>query len=224
MPEATSSSSSLSDNQRLVEVSVDRLKPHPANSNVMSSELKATLRANIERTGEYPPVIVRPHPEHKDNYQILDGHNRVEALGELHHERITCYLWPCSDEEALLLLATLNRLEGSDVPAKRAELIQELNDLIPEADLAGLLPESAELIEEALSLIDIDEEQIFAELERAAASVSPGPAHISFAVLREDEPEIERAVTAVADGLSGLNRRGRALAQICRQFLEANDA
>jgi hypothetical protein len=224
VPEATSSSSSPNVSQRLVEVDLNRLEGHPYNSNVMSTELKATLRANIERTRDYPPIIVRPHPTIADTYQLLDGHTRVEVLRELRYERVTCYLWPCSDEEALLLLATLNRLEGSDVPAKRAELIEELRDLIPEADLTGLLPESAELIDEALSLISFDEDQIFADLERSAASAMTGPAHISFAVQRDDEPDIEQAVAVAAEGLAGSNRRGRALAQICRQFLDANDA
>ena len=68
---------------RLVGIPLDRLRPHPANANVMSEERLEKLAENIRREGDYPPLVVRPHPEEEGCFQILDGHQRDEVLGRL---------------------------------------------------------------------------------------------------------------------------------------------
>ena len=85
-------------------------------------------------------------------YQILNGHHRAEVLRQLGHTHARCDVWVVSDEDALLLLATLNRLEGRDDPAARAKLLAKLaGDRSPE-DLARLLPEPADAVARLLKL------------------------------------------------------------------------
>ena len=132
MPKTESTSSSLRPSAgsrgtgRLLRLPLDRLRPHPANANVMDEERLEKLAENIRREEDYPPLVVRPHPEEQGAYQILDGHQRLDILRRLGHQEATCYVWPCDDRTALVLLATLNRLEGQDDPLKRAELLREL--------------------------------------------------------------------------------------------------
>src|SRR6266542_4202639 len=95
-----------------------------------------------------------PFPEIADDYQLLDGHQRTEALRRLGHADALCFLWPCDHATALVLLATLNRLEGEDIPAKRADLLRELSALLPPEELALLLPEDASAIRDPLQLFD----------------------------------------------------------------------
>jgi ParB-like chromosome segregation protein Spo0J len=132
---------------RLVRVPLTRLHPHPATPNQMTDEQLETLTRNIERAGGYQPIVVRPHPEVEGDYQSLDGWQRITVLPRLGHADLLCYVWPCDDETALVLLATLNRLHGEDVPAKRAELLAELTSLMPVSELALLLPEEASQID-----------------------------------------------------------------------------
>lgn len=73
------------------------------------------------------------------------------------------------DETALLRPATLNRLEGKDVPARRAELLAQLSALTPVEVLSTLLPEDASQIEQTLSLLDLASAALLADLMRAAA-------------------------------------------------------
>jgi len=101
---------------RLARVPLNRLRPHPANANVMDEERLEKLAANIGREGDYHPLVVRPHPEEPGCYQLLDGHQRLQVLKHLGHEDAVCYVWPCDDQTALVLLATLKRLEGQDDP------------------------------------------------------------------------------------------------------------
>ena len=54
-------------------VPLDDLLPHPLNSNVMPEDLRAKLKAHIKRTGRYPFLVVRPHPDEPGKYQVLDA-------------------------------------------------------------------------------------------------------------------------------------------------------
>lgn len=224
MPIVNSSSSPAAET-RLVSVPLAELHPHPANPNLMSDGRLETLARNIEREGRYPPLIARPHPERHGEWQLLDGHQRIEVLRRLGHPEALVFPWECDDETALILLATLNRLEGEDVLAKRAALLTELTQLVPVEELALLLPEDGAQIEEMLALVDLDSDALIAELTAAAERNSAtSPRLISFAVLPEDERAIERAVAAASERLEGKNRRGRALAAICRAYPEHGDA
>ncbi len=204
---------------RLVWVPLDRLRPHPANANVMSEERLAKLEEDIRREGDYPPLVIREDPKEKGYYQTLDGHQREEVLRRLGYTEALCYLWPCDDRTALVLLATLNRLEGQDDPLKRAELLRDLTKLSSPEELAQLLPEDAGSISSSLELLDLDLEELLADLRREGQGGS-GLRAITFAVSPEDEQTIEQAVQKVAAGLEGTNRRGRALAHIARSLLE----
>ncbi len=220
------SSSSQSAEAKLKKIQIKRLRSHPANSNYMPENLKQKLTENIRQTSDYPPVIVRPFPDEPETWQIIDGYNRVEVLKQLGHQTVTCYIWPCDDQTALRLLATLNRLEGQDVPARRASLFKELADLTSPEELAQLLPESANEIEQTLSLLEFDVDSLMADLDNAAKKEhATAPRLISFGVLPDDEEIVMSTVDRLAAEMDGKNRRGRALAEICRSFRgELSDA
>ena len=220
-----STSSSPPTNDRLVRIPLERLHAHPSNANLMSGDRLEKLARNIEREGRYPPLIVRPHPTLTDAWQILDGHQRCDVLRRLGHSEAVCFVWPCDDATALLLLATLNRLEGDDVPVRRAELLAELTAAMPRELAASLLPEDAATIDDTLALLDLDPERLLAELTAAAERhADDAPRLISFALRREDEQLVERAIAEAMSGLEGRDRRGRALAAICGIYLERGDA
>ena len=224
MPPATSTSSSPGA-ERLRDIPLADLHPHPANANVMDDAVRATLRRNLDRERICPPLIVRPLPDLPGGYQVLDGHQRLAVLRELGWPTAPCFCWPCDDASALILLATLNRLHGEDVPAQRASLLQELTDHFPLEELATLLPEDADAITQTLALIDLDPEALLAELVTAAAVAQrQAPRVVSFAVTAADEGAIEAAVATAIAPLVGPNRRGRALAAICRVWQGSRDA
>src|SRR3990172_561986 len=165
------------------QIPLDQLRPHPLNSNVMPEDLRQKLKAHIHRTGRYPFLVVRPHPDEPGTYQVLDGHHRVEILRELGHTEARCDVWEVDDREAKLLLATLNRLQGQDVPIRRAELIHELLGEMSADDLAGLLPESDKQIEELHALLEFPAEEIAALLDAEAEEAEKVlPRILSFVV------------------------------------------
>lgn len=217
-----SSSSPAAERDRLLRLPLDRLRPHPRNANRMDGARRAKLAANIRsQDGAYPPLIVRPRPDEPDCYQILDGHQRHAVLRELGVATALCYCWPCDDATALRLLATLNRLEGADVPHKRATLLQELTALLPADDLALLLPEDAALIADTMALLTIDTEALTRDLALAEAAAQPREHVVTVAVPIESQAIVEEALRRAAAGLEGRNRRGRGFVTLCRAYLAA---
>jgi ParB-like chromosome segregation protein Spo0J len=197
------------------------LVAHPLNSNVMPEDLQAKLRAHIKRTGRYPFLVVRPHPDEPGKFQVLDGHHRVAILRDLGHTEARCDVWEVNDREARLLLATLNRLQGQDQPRKRAELIHELMGEMSLDDLAGLLPETDKQIEELHALLEFPAEEIALLLEeQAEAAEKVLPRLMTFVLTPEQEAIIEQAVELASDGTKGRDRKARGLANLAKRFLE----
>jgi ParB-like chromosome segregation protein Spo0J len=207
-------------------IPLDDLVAHPLNSNVMPPDLQAKLRAHIKRTGRYPFLVVRQHPDEPGKFQVLDGHHRVAILRDLGHAEARCDVWEVNDREARLLLATLNRLQGQDQPRKRAELIHELLGEMSLEDLAGLLPETNKQIEELHALLEFPAEEIALLLEeQAEADEKVLPRVMTFVVTPEQEELIEQAVELASDGTKGRDRKARGLANLARRFLqERSDA
>jgi ParB-like chromosome segregation protein Spo0J len=213
-PEATAE-----DRLELLRVPLKNLVPHPLNPNVMTEELKRKLASNMRASGRYPPLIARPLED--GNFQILDGHQRVDVLRELGEATAVCYLWPTSDEEALVLLATLNRLEGQDVPGRRAALIAELQSHGTLAELARLLPEDETELEATLQILDLDVDALLARLtDEADRAAAEGPQLFTFAVNADDAPTVQAAIDRAISILLGRNRRGQALVLLARSYLE----
>ena len=202
-------------------VPLDNLLPHPLNANVMGDELQAKLMAHIKRTGRYPLLIVRPHPEEQGKYEVLDGHHRLVVLRELGHTEARCDVWGVDDREAKLLLATLNRLEGQDAPFRRAQLIHELLGEMSIEDMAGLLPETDRQIEDLHALLEFPAEEIAELLDQEAEEEEKVmPRVISFVVTADQEKLIEEAVELASDGTAGRDRKARGLTSLAKRYME----
>ena len=119
------------------------------------------LKRNIQKTGNYPSLIVLATGE---NYLLLDGHNRAAVLEELGHEEAWCEIWDVTQEQADLILATMNRIRGTDDNHKRAKLVKKLHDDIGQEILA-FLPESQKSMKALLRLAEEDFDNLEDELE-----------------------------------------------------------
>jgi ParB/RepB/Spo0J family partition protein len=128
-------------------IPLEKLNAHPDNPNQMSRTNFAKLVRNIERTGRYEPLIVRPSPDKEVYFQIINGHHRCHALQRLGYKSADCVVWDIDDEQTDILLATLNRLGGSDNLSKKLRLLKQLNNRFDSGELAKLLPLKKKQIE-----------------------------------------------------------------------------
>ena len=182
------------------DIPITCLREHPRNANAMSAEALRTLRRHIGRSGRYEPLVVRPLPPEGDGqpvYQVLNGHHRLRVLRELGYAEVCCEVWPVDDREALLLLATLNRLEGRDEPMKRASLLTALvGDGRDLGRLVELLPEDRATLDRALALAR--EPLPLPQLpERAPAVFEPMTFFLSAAELATAKEALAEAARAV---------------------------
>jgi ParB-like chromosome segregation protein Spo0J len=143
----------------------------------MSKGKFAKLLRNIERTGRYEPLVVRPCPQKSDKsceacleqslrdrntnddgrscFQIINGHHRWRVLKKLGYKTAEAVVWDLNDQDTDIMLATLNRLGGSDVLDKKMALLKRLNQSAfagHETELAKLLPQTANQIKRLTEL------------------------------------------------------------------------
>ena len=174
------------------------------------------LVRNIERTGRYEPLVVRPCPGRRGFFQIINGHHRCDGIRQLGHQTAEAVVWNVDDEQTDLLLATLNRLGGRDTLDKKLTLLQRLSATIAIRKLAQWLPQTSGQLE---------------RLAHAQAPVrAPQPKRPAFAVPmvflveqtqeRQIEEAITRASTGLPDGQTRAARRAAALMFIARRFLD----
>ncbi len=194
-------------------IALDKLEFHPDNPNKQSKVNFAKLVRNIERTGRYEPLIVRPCVKKAGRFQIINGHHRCQALVRLGYEKGDCIIWDINDEETDILLTTLNRLGGSDQLGKKLKLLKRLNKRLESRELAKLLPQTPKQIER---LINLKKPSAPAKIN---ANYFANP--LVFFVNDTQQQQIEKALS-LAEGpkvkMAKAARRAAALAHIAQIF------
>jgi len=207
-------------------IALEKLIAHPDNPNRMSKVNFSKLISNIERSGRYEPLIVRPNPEKAGFFQIINGCHRCQALAKLGYKNAECVVWDIDDEQTDILLATLNRLSGKDELGKKLKLLNRLTKRTGAAELARLLPQTAKQIER---FINMNVPRMSAEMS-AKCLLNP----MVFFVDDEQRKIIEEAISTV-EGSQEKNveaayaktkaaRRAAALAYIASYFLNRSRA
>jgi hypothetical protein len=95
---------------------------------------------------------VRRHPTIENGFEIINGHHRAQALCELGESFADCVEWDVDDNQARVLLATLNRLGGKDELSAKIGLIKNLSEKFNSRELAKLLPDTKTVIEKLRSI------------------------------------------------------------------------
>ena len=201
---------------RVSRIAIERLAPHPDSPNRMSKGNFAKLVRNIERTGRYEPLVIRPKD---DGFQIINGHHRWRALQELGYKSVEAVVWDIDDEETDILLATLNRLGGSNVLEKKLTLLKRLNRRAEARDLAKRLPHTAAQIRRFAQMSADGLTRI-----TSAKSVLANP--VVFFLDDAQHEIIEKAMSRVREGRSEKTKAARnaaALTQIARLFTERHE-
>jgi len=229
-------------------IALDKLVAHPDNPNQQSKVNFGKLVRNIERTGRYEPLIVRPCPnksktvtpakagvqkeddamdsrlrgndikETNGCFQIINGEHRYRALAKLGYKTADCIVWDIDDEQTDVLLATLNRLGGSDNLSRKLNLLKRLNKRMESAELAKLLPQTAKQIERLANL------KMPSRLAETNAKCFLNP--MVFFVNDAQQKTIENALSLTKESRSEKTkalRRAAALARIAGDFLNQSN-
>jgi ParB-like chromosome segregation protein Spo0J len=205
-------------NAALQDILIDRLVPHPENSNRMSADMLTKLRRHIERTGRYEPLTVRPHPSLEGKYEVLNGHNRLRVLRAIGRESARCSVWDVDDAQARLYLATLNRLAGSDVPERRATLLESLLGTFDVAELSTLLPDDRGQIEELERLSRLEPEDLVST-SASEKQESQVPVILDFVLEEAQAKEVNLALDMIRASAEERISASQALVGLARFYL-----
>ena len=107
------------------------------------------IKLSIKAIGLVEPLVVISHPEHKNDFLVLDGHLRCEALKELNTERVLCLI--STDDEGFTYNKNVNRL--SAVQEHRMIVRAHENGVAAET-LGTALGVSADSIRQRFRLLD----------------------------------------------------------------------
>lgn len=200
-------------------IPLDKLLPHPDNPNRMSRASFRKLMRHIRQTQRYEPLVVRPHPQRKGFFQIINGHHRWAALRELGHAKAQAVVWDIDDERTDILLSTLNRLTGRDQLDRKLAILRRLSARHAPKELAKLLPQTRGQLERLTA-------------GRSLPSLKQGKTYafaipMVFYVSEEQQGIIESAlalIVAESQAQTKAAKRAAALTQIARaSHVGAND-
>jgi ParB family transcriptional regulator, chromosome partitioning protein len=92
----------LAEGQPIVELDTDKIdSSFVADRMDSSDEATEELKSLIEDQGQLVPILVRPHPEHADRYQVAFGHRRLKAV-RLLGRRVRAVIRKMTDEELII--------------------------------------------------------------------------------------------------------------------------
>jgi ParB-like chromosome segregation protein Spo0J len=176
------------------------------------------LRRSIEFTGGYEPLVVRPHATAPGVYQVIHGHNRLRALKAMGHPTVKCIPWDLTDEQARVYLAVMNRVSGRDIPERRAMLLEQLLHQMTIDELVALVPERASVLEELKALAKLEVGDIEPSPSDDIEGIS-SPVHIHCTLGETEAKSVDLALDVLIEASGGQWSRGRALAELARQFI-----
>jgi ParB family chromosome partitioning protein len=192
----------------------------PWNANVMDPPMQTRLRASIERFGLVVPLVVRRLDD--DRYEAIGGAQRLAVLQGLDMRTVPCVLLETDDANARLLAQALNRIQGEDDLGLRAELLKEVLEQVPQAEVLRLLPETAQSLEALASLGQQDLAEYLQNFQQAQGAKLK---HLTFQLTPVQLEIIEEALArmmpqAKESQEDNPNPRGNALFLLCKAYLE----
>lgn len=206
----------------VVDLPLVKLREVPWNPNVMDDHMLARLRKRITQFGLIENLVVRAIG--RGEYEVLSGNQRLHVLKESGTTLAPCVVVDIDDAHAHLLAQALNRIQGEDDVGLKAELVRHVLESLPEQEVLDLLPETSETLQALATLGKADLAEHLQAWEQARAARLE---HMIFQLSHKQAEVVtealERVMAGVAKDGSNPNRRGNALYQLCREYLERSD-
>lgn len=204
----------------VIELPIDSIFEPEWNPNEMDPGMRSRLRRSIDRFGFLVPLVVRLAEENR--YETVGGAQRLAVLRESGVSHVPCVVVEADDTEARLLSQGLNQIEGNDNPGLRAELVRDLLDKLPEEEVLGILPDSADALK---SLASLGVESIADSLSAWQKAQVARLRRLQFQLTEAELQIVERTLKLATDSgtfsdAGSPNRRGAVLTAICRAYIK----
>ena len=203
-----------------VDIPIESIHSPAWNPNQMDETMQPRLKASIERFGLVVPLVVRDVGDRQ--FETIGGAQRLSVLRELSVSAIPCVVVQADGVEARLLSQCLNRIAGEDDLGLRAEMLKEVLEQVPQAEVGKLLPETTDSLRAFASL---GQQDLAGYLQNWQQSQRARLKHLTFQFTPPQLEIIEEALARVMPQAGRTpgdnpNPRGNALYLLCRSYLE----
>lgn len=140
---------------RGVEIAINAIEPNPWNPNKTSARVQEAIVESLENYGQIIELLVRPHPEVKGKYQIIDGEHRFSELSKSSSTVYANVLHNLPDAEAKKLTIILNETRGAADKIELATLLADISSELGDKTRIGL-PYSENELDELIKLSEFD--------------------------------------------------------------------
>jgi ParB family chromosome partitioning protein len=205
---------------KVIDLPLDQLKEATWNPNQMAEAMLQKLRESLTRYGLVQNLVVRPLGN--GSYEVLSGNQRLQVLRELQRSPVPCVVVELDDAHARLLSQALNRISGSDDLGLKAEMLKEILEQVPEAEVLRLLPETAESLQ---AFAYLGQQDLAGYLQNWQQAQVARLKHLTFQSTPAQLEVIEEALARVMPQAGKTpgenpNPRGNALYLLCKTYLE----
>ena len=206
----------------LVNLHLGQLREAPWNPNVMEPAMQERLLHSIQRYGQIQNLVVRSVGQ--DSFEAISGNQRLQVLRELEYSPVPCVVVDLDDAQARLLAQALNRIQGQDNLGLKAEVIKVILTELPQEEVLGLLPETADSLKAFASL---GKEDIATHLRNWQKAQAARLKHLKFQLTPAQLETVDEALASLLPEAKATrgdspNDRGTALFLLCQNYLEHN--
>ncbi len=204
----------------IAELPLSQLREASWNPNCMNALMKKRLKESVIRFDVLRFLVVRSIGA--GVYEVLAGNKLLGILREMGRPRALCAVVEVGDTHARLLAQALNHIHGEDDLGLRAEVMRDVLASIPEEEVRSLLPETAGSLK---ALTSLGQQDMASHVRAWQQAQEARLYHLTFQLTKEELALVEQALDKAAREVRGPkgdnpNSRGRALALICRFYLE----
>lgn len=215
----------------LIEIPISQIEAATWNSNEMNGQEQKRLNASISRFGLVQPIVVRELAP--SSYETISGAQRLKMMLDLGFKHAPCIIVYVDDANARLMSQALNHIRGHENDGLRGAQFREIIESFTADQVMEILPETAQSIDDLLSLGSEDlGEHLRDWNQRQAARLR----HRTFQLADEQTSAVDRAIEQARSQLAEINAErdvvetinpnpsGNALHYICESYLKAGDS
>lgn len=228
-------------------VEVDDLVFNDYNPNAMEQELFESLTDQVkEEGGVSQTLLVRPHPEQKGKWLVVDGEHRGKSAKIAGVKRLLAAVVPFVDSKAKLKTLSMNNLRGQAIPIRLAHLLVDLQKTYTQEEIARFTGIGMDKQIDVLKLLEVpDFSDMGDDTVEISADTVERPVQVSLLLMPDEKGSYDQAMTkamgiagadvtpligqevkdyheAIGEGMGivGVKLRNVALATICRAFID----
>ena len=208
----------------VVQIAVGSLEANHWNVNRMSASMMKKLAAYLKREGLVEPIVVRPHPAHAGRFEILGGFHRwTICKDQLGYPTVPCVVVEgLDDRRAKILSVNLNSMKGETVPSLLTDLLHDLEQEMPLADMEMTLPYDTGEIVDFLSLMQLPDDFADDLEDEARAMDEAAPTVLTLVLDKKQATQWDEAVEVAKDEVGGTrNPKARTLEVVVSNYLTA---